>query len=78
MKTAVAVAVSVLLYGAGTAQAADEAVSNRVADKTPSAIDISMFDEQPGVAERGRLNNGMFNSRDEYGHILSDPDLFGE
>lgn len=76
MKTAVAVAVSVLLYGTGAVHAADEAVNNRTADKTPSAIETSMFDEQPGVAERGRLNNGMFSNRDSYGHILSDPGLF--
>ncbi len=76
MKTAVAVAVSVLLYGSGAAYAADEAVSNRAADRAPSAIDISTQGAQPGGTERGRLNNGMFTNRSDYGHILSDPGLF--
>lgn len=67
MKTAVAAAVSVLLYGVGAVYAEDG---------TSSAIDISTLSAQPGGAELGRLNNGMFIDRDNYGHILSDPQLF--
>ncbi|MFA7095025.1 MAG: hypothetical protein WC383_00905 [Gammaproteobacteria bacterium] len=72
MKTAIAAAVSALLCG--MAYAADDTTNNRVADDR-SAAEVSAFEPLPGT-ERGTLNNGQLSTRDSYGHILSDPDLF--
>lgn len=72
MKTVLATAVFTLLCG--MAYAADDTTNNRVANDR-SAAEVSVFDPIPGT-ERGPLNNGQFSTRDSYGHILSDPDLF--
>lgn len=74
MKTAIAVATSLLLCGVSYAEPVDYSDGgNRTAGQA-SPIEISLSATQPGTA-RGPLNNSLFNNRSTYGHVLSDLEL---